>query len=435
MQTETLLEAACSSMPSILHSGQESIVDVVSHFGKTCQVHSVPTKAQTLHKWLASWQDLTTLHPPPNGWGSEGAAVGDAGMLEWAILDAQFHGLAQRRRRVFAIVDFGDWESRQPILLERESLRGTTPPSREARQEITGTATSGTGGSGDTYQNNLIGGFDYENNAHLGDDPTGPLLKGSPTGGGRPLPAIAYSLAGNTIGRKPENGGDGKGFNDSGVSYTLTKTDLHGACYQINTMTGMGRPSDDLKPRMGLGLGDNHAVAYAFEPGIAKREGGDSRFSEEVTSTLRKEMGGNQVAVAFTQNTRDEVRYINGDGAIAGALSASSGMKQTNYVEIHPIPYRTNAAGQAMDQGSITATLNTFTDPCAQILNIKSQVRKLTPIECARLQGFPDDYLDIQFRNKPAADSHKYKALGNSMAVPVMRYIGLRVLAAMETEQ
>ena len=54
-------------------------------------------------------------------------------------------------------------------------------------------------------------------------------------------------------------------------------------------------------------------------------------------------------------------------------------------------------------------------------------VRRLTPKECARLQGFPDDYLDITYRNKPAADGPKYKALGNSMAVPVMRWIGKRI--------
>ena len=74
---------------------------------------------------------------PKNGWGTEGAAVGDNGMLEWACLDAQWFGLAQRRKRVFAIVDFGDWVSRPPILLERHSLRGNTPPSREAGQEVT----------------------------------------------------------------------------------------------------------------------------------------------------------------------------------------------------------------------------------------------------------------------------------------------------------
>lgn len=55
------------------------------------------------------------------------------------------------------------------------------------------------------------------------------------------------------------------------------------------------------------------------------------------------------------------------------------------------------------------------------------QVRRLTPTECARLQGFPDDYLDIPYRGKPAADGPKYKALGNSWAVPVVRWIGERI--------
>lgn len=55
------------------------------------------------------------------------------------------------------------------------------------------------------------------------------------------------------------------------------------------------------------------------------------------------------------------------------------------------------------------------------------QVRRLTPTECARLQGFPDDYLDITYRGKPASDGPKYKALGNSWAVPVVRYIGEQI--------
>jgi len=56
-------------------------------------------------------------------------------------------------------------------------------------------------------------------------------------------------------------------------------------------------------------------------------------------------------------------------------------------------------------------------------------VRRLTPRECERLQGFPDDYTAITYRNKPAADGPRYKALGNSMAVPVMRWIGERINA------
>lgn len=59
----------------------------------------------------------------------------------------------------------------------------------------------------------------------------------------------------------------------------------------------------------------------------------------------------------------------------------------------------------------------------------RGALRRLTPVECARLQGFPDDYLDVEFRGKPATDSQKYRALGNSMPVPVMRWIGERIQA------
>ena len=59
-------------------------------------------------------------------------------------------------------------------------------------------------------------------------------------------------------------------------------------------------------------------------------------------------------------------------------------------------------------------------------------MRRLTPKECARLQGFPDTYLDITYRGKPAADGPKYKALGNSMAVPVMNWIGRRIQMVQE---
>lgn len=85
---------------------------------------------------------------PPKGWGTEGAAVGTEGMVEWATLDAQWFGVAQRRRRVFALADFGDWANRPPILLEPESLRGDSPPSREAGQEVAGSLASRTGGGG-----------------------------------------------------------------------------------------------------------------------------------------------------------------------------------------------------------------------------------------------------------------------------------------------
>ena len=71
----------------------------------------------------------------------------------------------------------------------------------------------------------------------------------------------------------------------------------------------------------------------------------------------------------------------------------------------------------------------------AEVLSVFSnmQVRRLTPVECERLQGFPDGYTDIKPKGKPTPDGPRYKALGNSMAVPVMRWIGDRIKQVEET--
>lgn len=75
---------------------------------------------------------LDGVEVPKGGWAKEGAAVGDNGLLEWACLDAQWFGVAQRRRRVFACLDTGDWSNRPPVLLVTKGLLGNSPPSRDA---------------------------------------------------------------------------------------------------------------------------------------------------------------------------------------------------------------------------------------------------------------------------------------------------------------
>ena len=140
-------------------------------------------------------------------------------------------------------------------------------------------------------------------------------------------------------------------------------------------------------------------TTYAIRMRSGKPGGGKGALiQKEVSGTLAT--GNDQTIieiddpVAFAQNTRDEVRYVNGDGAISGALAASPGMKQTSYVKEGPV------------------------------------VRRLTPRECERLQGMPDDWTRIPYRGKPAddcPDGPRYKAIGNSMAVPVMRWIGERI--------
>jgi DNA (cytosine-5)-methyltransferase 1 len=66
------------------------------------------------------------------------------------------------------------------------------------------------------------------------------------------------------------------------------------------------------------------------------------------------------------------------------------------------------------------------------VTTLQTAVRRLTPRECERLQGFPDDYTLVEYRGKLAADGPRYKALGNSMAVPVMRWLGQRIAAVDE---
>lgn len=130
----------------------------------------------------------------------------------------------------------------------------------------------------------------------------------------------------------------------------------------------------------------------------SKASGRNGFGTGEIAPTLRA-MGhkdshsnaGGQIAVAFQERGRAEGRELEIGGDIAYALTAPNG------------------GGRSQERSILTP------------------VRRLTPRECARLQGFPDDYLDIIYRGKPAADGPKYKALGNSKAVPVVRWIGQRV--------
>lgn len=154
------------------------------------------------------------------------------------------------------------------------------------------------------------------------------------------------------------------------------------------------------------------------------------------------------VPVAFAQNTRDEVRLVNGDGSLSGALAAQPGMKQTTCV---CETANTKSNGLGVSESDVMKTLDTnnsgavayractqYGDKVAGSAPIVSSgyvVRRLTPRECERLQGFPDDWTLIPYRGKPAEecpDGPRYKAMGNSMAVPVMRWIGERIAKAAE---
>ena len=98
------------------------------------------------------------------------------------------------------------------------------------------------------------------------------------------------------------------------------------------------------------------------------------------------------------------------------------------------VDYENNAHGMDEATGPLLKGSPTGGGRPLPAIATAMQVRRLTPVECERLQGFPDDYTAIPYRNKPASDGPRYKALGNSMAVPVMRWIGQRIQLVADLE-
>lgn len=100
------------------------------------------------------------IDPPAKRWENTGVCFGPKGLVEWSVLDAQWFGLAQRRKRVFLVRDSGDWANRPPVLLESASMSGDSPPSREAGENVAGTiASRSTGGGGLGTDFDLAGGL------------------------------------------------------------------------------------------------------------------------------------------------------------------------------------------------------------------------------------------------------------------------------------
>jgi DNA (cytosine-5)-methyltransferase 1 len=369
------------------------------------------------------WENVPGVLSSGGGrdFGSFLGAVAECGYgFAYRVLDAQNFGVPQRRRRVFVVGHLGDWQPAAKVLFESESLSGDIKSGRKTRKSVTGFVESSFG----QYREDVIAGTTkasggvlgggsetfltvYEN--HPSDSRVKPMgdvcqtvTSTWGTGGGN-IPFVqSFGIPGNWIGRKPENGGNATTPMDN-VSPCLTKTDRHG-------------------------------VAFGFEPGIAKREGNPNRFSKELSPTLRADMGDNQVAAAFGwQNSASQsmsadtiTPTLDKSKTPAVVYSfdslASNSMKSSN-------PY------SGCREVELSKTIDT-TYPCPSknqggIGIMQSMaVRRLTPVECERLQGFPDNYTQIPWNKKVSVDCPdglRYKAMGNSMAVPVMNWIGKRI--------
>ena len=199
------------------------------------------------------------------------------------------------------------------------------------------------------------------------------------------------------------------------------------------------RETDVAQPLMAAGpVGGNQGGDYIVEPVAFAIQAGAVREnpasgpdgvgvrSDGLAYTI--EARAEVQAVAFTQNSRSEVREINGDGLIVGALAADAGAQQQNYVAFAMRGREEGNVPEVNGDGSVVAGLRAASGGSTRdMIACSSVVRRLTPTECERLQGFPDGWTQVPVGNKPTADGPRYKQLGNSMAVPVMAWIGRRI--------
>jgi len=377
-------------------------------------------------KWLV-WENVPGVLSSNGGldFASLLRGMGECGYgFAYRVLDAQYFGVAQRRRRVFVVGYLGDWRRAAAVLFERHSLSGNLAPRREKRQGTTASVTSGVAVSDYEVAGTLDKGVPGRGIGHNGnyDSQVVSIAKQWPSEvaptlttdfadklgqnnqhidgqrGGFFVPAQPIALAENTIGRQPENGGNGDGFTDGGPMYTLNATGVHGVAQPIS---------------FDMAQITSKVNGTRVEPGLP-------------VSTLAK---GSQMHVAqpvfFEPRSPDGVpRIYPMDGAAPTLNTMGGGQRE---------PCVTHAVGTDLYNGAITGDVavpmtnradGTGTGPTVMQ---QMAVRRLTPIECERLQGFGDNYTDIQPKGKPTPDGPRYKALGNSMAVPVMAWIGKRI--------
>ena len=168
---------------------------------------------------------------------------------------------------------------------------------------------------------------------------------------------------------------------------------------------------------VGCSSGDwRHPASVLFEQSCGSRdfEKGRKEKQDIAPGTVKCFAGNNQSKLAATlQATMHD--YSRADGF------------NTIVYENHGTDSRVKELGEACQ--TVTARWGTGGNntPIVYESHPNSSVRRLTPVEAERLQGFPDGHTDIGWNGKPTPDSHRYKAIGNSMAVPVMRWIGQRI--------
>lgn len=432
---------------------------------------------------------------PDGGWRNTGVALGELGLLEWSVLDAQWHGVPQRRRRIFALADFGDWISRPPLLFESQSLSGHPAPCRQARQDITGSLAARTGAGGGFGTDFDLGGG-YELAPALSASGRGTSRAGESRGQDCVIPILE---PGARTGKSTDDIRVGVGVGvDGDPMYTLQGGKQHGifsstgdGYWQLGAGTLRAREQESHEHLVAstgetshcLNAGGMGRIDYETETlvthalrtdGFDASEDGTGRGTPLVVSAYRTNAAGQvddqgeicSALTSFTDQTSQFLAFSCKDHAAdAGEVSpplramghdashANAGGQVAICFDTTQVTSKTNRSNP--QEGEPCHTLAKGAQPPAIVFNLRgcedgaqaevsdvaraslraasggssrsyvasSAVRRLTPMECERLQGFQDSWTAIP----RAADGPRYKALGNSMAVPCLVWIAKQI--------
>jgi DNA (cytosine-5)-methyltransferase 1 len=354
----------------------------------------------------------------------------------WRVCDAQFYGVPQRRKRVFllAVEGAGNWRTSAEILFEPEGLRGDFETGNKKRKKSSTDAGEGVEGQG------ILWSSSDQPNAERLIDKSGTLNCNKGQRGGYIIPI--------QDGREIDKSQNGLGIAKEGdPSYTIDTTGSQSVAVPFRKSKRACSKTDNETWVEDTGGGNIPLVnGEPVKPLMFKVRGGSPVETGEQGGTPGKAAGkgylGSEDKAFTVASTQDQwlaepitfqvgnlIRKAGADPSTEATttLKATSG-DQTPCVAI---PMAFDAYNQTVSETSQTLSCSaTDVNHTGAVFSPTMAVRRLTPKECERLQGFPDNWSQIPWKGKPAEqcpDGPRYKACGNSMAVPVMRWIGERI--------
>lgn len=359
------------------------------------------------------------LQPSGKKWQDAGCVYGPKRTIAWRVLDAQYFGLAQRRRRVFVVASARDGFDPTEVLFEREGVRRDTAPRRGQGQDVTGTAPFGPAlqcGCGYVFAESL-GQYGCPN-CEGDEGPAVDMFGGIPAFGG-------HSLGGSIERAATLTAKDSRLDIESEtffVAPTLAGGGRKNGGYSYDDVPCVAATLDASYGRLQgcSGQDANHGHSHLVVHGTQ-----DPCVSIDQAHTLGRNNG--QENVLYCRETAQTI--TSNYGKQLDNTNSALGPNVVTIAAYSTKLHHTAALGAGKWYEEYTASLDACSPPPA--LLTPAQVRRLTPVECERLQGMADDYTRIPWRGKPATecpDGPRYKAIGNSKVVTVVRWIGRRLL-------